>query len=143
MVQHAKPLALSVRQPWAWAVVNAHKDVENRSWNTPRRGRLLIHAGQRLVQSGFEFLDSLGIRYPEEVIVGGLIGSVELVDCVQDSQSPWAQQGAWHWLLERPVEFRRPIDCPGRLGLFAPDASRQRLSAAARYGIKRRRKTSS
>lgn len=32
--------ALSVRQPWAWAIVHAGKDVENRNWPTPHRGRL-------------------------------------------------------------------------------------------------------
>lgn len=25
-------LALSVRQPWAWAIIHAGKDIENRSW---------------------------------------------------------------------------------------------------------------
>ena len=36
--------ALSLRQPWAWAVVEAGKDVENRRWNTKFRGDFLIHA---------------------------------------------------------------------------------------------------
>lgn len=27
--------AISVRQPWAWAVFAAGKDVENRSWPVP------------------------------------------------------------------------------------------------------------
>jgi hypothetical protein len=31
--------ALSVRQPWAWLIVNGYKDVENRSWTTHYRGR--------------------------------------------------------------------------------------------------------
>lgn len=35
---------LSVRQPWAWLMVNNLKDVENRSWYTKFRGRLYIHA---------------------------------------------------------------------------------------------------
>ena len=37
--------ALSIRQPWAWLVVHGYKDVENRSWSTGFRGRVLIHAG--------------------------------------------------------------------------------------------------
>jgi hypothetical protein len=140
MVERTRALALSVRQPWAWTIVNGYKDVENRSWHTLRRGRLLIHAGQQFDQSGFRFLTSLGIEYPEEVIVGALVGSVELMDCVRDHPSPWARKGAWHWLLKRPVEFRTPICCVGSLGLFSPDVSPQQLSAAARYANRPRRK---
>jgi ASCH domain len=35
---------LSLRQPWAWLVVNGYKDIENRSWRTNHRGPLVIHA---------------------------------------------------------------------------------------------------
>ena len=37
--------ALTIRQPWAWAIIFDGKDVENRSWNTSYRGDLAIHAG--------------------------------------------------------------------------------------------------
>lgn len=33
---------LSVRQPWAWALVDGWKDVENRSWRTAYRGPIAI-----------------------------------------------------------------------------------------------------
>lgn len=39
--------ALSIRQPWAWALLHANKTVENRDW--PRcdyRGPLLLHASK-------------------------------------------------------------------------------------------------
>jgi ASCH domain len=36
-----EPVALSVRQPWAWAIVSGYKDVENRSWPTNYRGTYL------------------------------------------------------------------------------------------------------
>jgi hypothetical protein len=36
---------LSIRQPWAWLIVNGHKDVENRSWHTDFRGRVYVQAG--------------------------------------------------------------------------------------------------
>lgn len=39
--------ALSIRQPWAWAILNAGKRVENRSWQACHyRGPLLIHAAK-------------------------------------------------------------------------------------------------
>ena len=44
--------ALSVRQPWAWAIAHGHKDVENRSWPTQWHGRLAIHASARWDEDG-------------------------------------------------------------------------------------------
>ena len=38
---------LSIQQPWAWAVVNGWKPIENRTWHTNYHGPLLIHTGQR------------------------------------------------------------------------------------------------
>ena len=35
---------LSIRQPWASLIVKGFKDVENRSWRTPIRGEIAIHA---------------------------------------------------------------------------------------------------
>lgn len=37
--------ALTVRQPFASRLVQGTKRIENRSWSTPVRGRLVIHAG--------------------------------------------------------------------------------------------------
>jgi hypothetical protein len=38
--------ALTLRQPWAWAVLHG-KTVENRTWRMSYRGPLAIHAGAR------------------------------------------------------------------------------------------------
>ncbi|MEI3544750.1 MAG: ASCH domain-containing protein [Alphaproteobacteria bacterium] len=38
---------LSIRQPWAWLIVNGYKDIENRTWPTHFRGKVLIHAGKK------------------------------------------------------------------------------------------------
>lgn len=37
--------AVTVRQPWAWAIARGLKVIENRTKPQPYRGRLLIHAG--------------------------------------------------------------------------------------------------
>ena len=39
-------IALTVKQPWASAIIYGDKDIENRVWRTGYRGRLLIHAGK-------------------------------------------------------------------------------------------------
>ena len=36
---------LSVKQPWASLICSGIKDIENRTWKTKFRGRVLIHAG--------------------------------------------------------------------------------------------------
>ena len=46
-------LALSIRQPWAWLILRAGKDVENRDWSTKVRGRVLIHASVGEGRLGF------------------------------------------------------------------------------------------
>lgn len=35
---------LSIQQPWASLIVQGHKRIETRSWNTKYRGDILIHA---------------------------------------------------------------------------------------------------
>jgi hypothetical protein len=47
------PLCLSVRQPWAWAILNG-KDIENRDWSTTRRGRFLLHASKTCTRDEYE-----------------------------------------------------------------------------------------
>jgi hypothetical protein len=40
--------ALSIQQPWAWAIIHAGKRVENRTWSTRFRGPFFIHAGKTI-----------------------------------------------------------------------------------------------
>ena len=37
-------IAISIRQPWASLILKCGKDIENRSWPTKFRGRILVHA---------------------------------------------------------------------------------------------------
>jgi hypothetical protein len=106
-----------VRQPWAWAIIEGGKDVENRKPRTHYRGSLLIHAGLQDDLDGWHFLDEKGIQLPVDPPTGGIIGVVDLVDCVQGYDSCWAQEGRWHWLLAnaRPLRF---MAYKGSLGLF-------------------------
>ena len=111
---------LTIRQPWASAIIYASKDVENRSWTTTYRGRLYIHAGMRLDPD-----DVLPAAVP--VVHGAIIGYVELTDIVTDSLSRWAEPGQYHWLLANPVPLPSPVPAKGRLGLWLPG---EKLAAA-------------
>jgi hypothetical protein len=80
-VQHVK--ALSVRQPWAWAILHAGKDVENRPERIARMAekligqRIYIHAGLKLDESALDFMPD--VDWPDEYDVGGIVGSAEVI----------------------------------------------------------------
>lgn len=127
--------ALTVRQPWAWAIVMGYKDVENRPKPTNHRGPLLIHAAKKMDPDGFQDLWELGIykKLPKDLPLGGLVGMVEVADCITNSDSPWARSGMWHWILRKPAEFNSPVECNGALGLFTPDVSGPSLGQTLRH----------
>jgi hypothetical protein len=114
---------LTVRQPWAWAIIHGGKDVENRSWPTRHRGALLIHAGSAFEPEGYQTVQRLASHQPPpagEFMHGAIIGVVELVDCVLDSDSKWAVAGEWHWRLHSPRALDEAVPCAGKLGLWRP-----------------------
>jgi hypothetical protein len=124
--------ALSVWQPWAWALVEGLKDVENRSRPTRWRGWLWIQAGLRLDREALWSLRDDGVPVPDASLLprGFLVGAVEVTGCVQDSPSRWALPGQWHWQIGRSCALPQPIQLPGRLGLFRVDHALARAAAA-------------
>ena len=121
-------LALSVRQPWAWAIIHAGKDIENRSWQAVnhglhKRGHICIHAAKGMTREEYEdardFIDSLGYCTPDAHALhrGGIIGTVEVVDVVTESRSPWFFGPRGLVLRDaRPMEF---VPAVGALGYFS------------------------
>lgn len=119
--------ALSVRQPWAHAIIYFDKDVENRSWQAVNhglrvRGRIAIHAAKGLGKAEYEeareFIDLRGWTCPDASALrrGGIIGSVEVVDVVSEHDSPW-------FFGPRGLVLRDPRPCAfipsvGALGYF-------------------------
>ena len=90
--------AISVRQPWAWALIHAGKGYENRSqrWNSLDQTRVCIHASAGMSQKQYEdardFMISIGVNNvprPDELIRGAVIGSVFVERIVNDSEDPW------------------------------------------------------
>lgn len=135
--------ALSLHQPWAWAVVHGYKDVENRSWSTTHRGPLLIHASKRLDPEGFQFLWELGLHrvLPDDLPRGRLVGSVRVVDVVRRYPSEWAFRGAYQWVLRSPREFRTPPPLPRGAEAVHSERQPERTRAKAqRQAITRRMK---
>lgn len=108
---------LSVQQPWAWAIINGPKRIENRTWFTWHRGRLLIHAGKSKVRIG-----DYGPGEPpqSQLVFGAILGVAQLDDCVHIERvrgEPFAE-GPWCWLLSDVRAFERPVPYSGSQGLF-------------------------
>ena len=61
-----------------------------------------------------------GVSFPTELVFGAILGIVELVDCTQTSQSPWAMPDHYHWQFANPRSIVTPIDCKGALSLWTP-----------------------
>lgn len=140
--------ALSIRQPWAWMILHAGKDIENRDWATRYRGPVLIHASKGMTRD--EYDDAVetaraarralgcvpGLTMPsfKDMQRGGVVGQVEIVDCVQDSRSPWFF-GAYGFVLRnpKPLPFR---PYKGQLGFFdVPDLVTAADAEAHRAGM--------
>ena len=120
--------AISIKQPWAWAIIHAGKDIENRGWSTRYKGSLLIHASKGFDDEGYMFLwdyrKKYGIKEPiskSSFQMGGIIGSVHMVNCVTEHPSKW-MFGPYGFVLINPkaIPF---IQYKGALGLFdIPDS---------------------
>jgi hypothetical protein len=129
--------ALSIHQPWAWAILHAGKNVENRAWPTHYRGPLLIHASKSLAsletQNPTFWQGVLGVPLParESLTFGAILGIVDVVGCVKIGpggdlgtfgKSVWAEEGLYGWVLGNPRPFATPISYRGAQQLFdVPD----------------------
>lgn len=125
--------ALSTRQPWAWANIHASKDIENRGWPMRLRGRFLVHASKGMARDEYEdCLDTIHHTSPthsfpgeltlpafEALERGGIIGSADLIDCVNGHRSPWFFGPCGFVLANpQPLQFQ---PSRGKLGFFDPD----------------------
>jgi len=129
---------LSVKQPWAYLLVSGIKDIENRPRRTHFRGHILIHASAKPVgnlkndstfshvvnESQLNYLKSIDFKnwFMEDFAFGAIIGSVEIVDCVENHPSIWAAEGQYHYVIANPILFDTPMTgIKGQLGLWNYD----------------------
>lgn len=143
MSDHYEMKALSIMQPWAWLIVNGHKDIENRTWQDTNpglkfRGKVLIHAGKKVDGGKREYAD-----FQEEILLmhrivmpdyddlqlGGIVGMAEFTDVVTDSDSPWFH-GKYGFVIARakPLPF---LPLTGQLGFFNARYPKSLLQEAA------------
>lgn len=124
-------LALSIQQPWAWLIVNGHKDVENRDWPTNIRGWIGIHAGKTFDRESYDYVQEM---YPEihmpavgQFPMGGIVGRAYLSDCVTQHPSTWFfGEYGFVMLHAEPIKL---MPCRGMLKFFKPEFSTPPRSA--------------
>lgn len=118
--------ALTVKQPWASLIVAGIKNIENRTWRTKLRGKIYVHAG-----ADYPYVDLTDeqedpirgdLRYnfiKRRFPISAIIGEIDVIDCVQNHPSVWAEQGVWNWVLANPVKYDQPIlNVKGKLSLW-------------------------
>lgn len=148
-MQHNTPVeapgnrALTVKNPWAWAIIHAGKDIENRSRPTSHRGQLYIHAGKGYAQEAYLFpafatieldFDATGDTQRGIDVRGMVIGTVDVIDChhaddcwtgwegkdgvtQEESCSDWGMADHYHWVLANPQPVT-PFAARGQLGIW-------------------------
>ncbi len=150
--------ALSVWQPWCWAIFNLPpgrwKDVENRTWPAPWvRGKwIAIHAAKKLddVDAWFFIENAGGERPPSEhamgdggvpeLTVSAIIGVVEVLDFITATspgpRSPWFV-GPVGWVLGRRYRLPVPVPAKGAQGLWEVPAD---IEIEVREGVEAARR---
>ena len=166
---------LSVKQPHATLICYGIKTVENRTWKTDYRGKLLIHASgdnmsffniesipQNFMNKWYDYIEKDEWNCPESAPESvknayrmaidiwkhygiaqddprpisewikpvlkehgyfyksmAIIGEVELVDIVKNSNDDFAIENQYHWIFKNPILYEKPItNVIGRLRLW-------------------------
>ena len=138
--------AISIRQPWAYLVIKGIKPIENRTWKLPEKykgKRVLVHSGITSAKNWVEKVKAIPEAWdrlsnkPYDYHYSAIIGSVEIVDCVINHPSIWAektpmaylgklvvecQPPIYNWVLKNPILFDKPIlKVKGKLSFFIPE----------------------
>lgn len=126
--------ALTLWQPWAWAVAAGHKPIENRPWPPPSGTvgqRIALHAGKIWDRARADSVLELSgeLYFPPEARTGGaIVGFATIVGYVCDGvcansgrlrrELLDADEVRWYfgpfgWVLRDPIALERPVPCRG------------------------------
>lgn len=120
---------LTLWQPYASAIINGPKRIENRKWGTPRLVgvTLAIHAAlRRWNPTMMELLQMRklwpGCPDPERLETGTILGTARIkAVCGPEDEhakgSPWAT-GPVCWVLDKVSPLASPVPCKGNRGLW-------------------------
>ncbi|KAM3356572.1 activating signal cointegrator 1 [Capsicum galapagoense] len=149
---HYRNPCLTMHQPWASLLVYGIKRIEGRSWPSPIRGRLWIHAASKIpepetIKAMEDFYREIyavdgitDLKFPEHYPVSRLLGCVEVTGCVTcEELVNWDQipegvrlegQTKFCWLCEQPQKLIVPFEMRGFQGVY--NLERKIYEAASR-----------
>ena len=129
---------LSIKEPWAYLIVNGFKNIENRTWKTKIKGTILIHAGKQIDRDADlhlirtlmkddkaydKMFNEIYIKKNPELF-GGIVGQANIIDW-QDRKSTGRYHSPW---FTGPVGFvlenQKPLPyfpVKGQLSFFNVD----------------------
>jgi hypothetical protein len=120
--------ALSVPQPWAWAIARGHKTHVNRAFDTRYRGPLAIYASCR---AETRYVQNQAIREANAnsadpvAAIGSIVAVVTLKGVCTAGMSGrecacgrWAFVGSYHWQVADPRPLRLPVLALAQPGLW-------------------------
>lgn len=128
--------AITIRQPWAWAIMHAGKRIENRTREWAYRGEIAIHASKcppsDEIISAVEWMLANGLIRASDwpgyrnIPHGAIVGVATLVDAVRSHSSKWFC-GPVGLVLTDVRPLRRPVPAKGALTLWTvpPEIERQ------------------
>lgn len=107
---------LTIKEPWASLILNGKKTIETRTWKTPHRGLILLHAS----------------KYPKSKI-SGCIFATALLKKIEPMTKKHEKKAccqiynnAYSWFLDRVMPLKL-VRCRGKLGLWNLDDKEIRL----------------
>jgi hypothetical protein len=162
--------ALSIKQPWASLIAHGIKDIENRTWRTHFRGRIYIHASapkkfniQLTDEQTKLAVPVLETAFKGTMSFGAIIGEVEIIDCVINHESIWAEKTPiiytkplikdsnlrgykealkmynenkpiYNWVLANPVLYDQPIlNVKGKLSFWEPNPNQNCMNCEEKF----------
>lgn len=119
--------ALTLWQPWAWAIAHAGKRIENREWKPPVwiiGEQIAIHAGKTLDEhAAADLLEDLEIEPGTIEFSRGAVVAIATVKgwvsriAYDHPQARWFG-GPCGWVLIDVVPLAKPVPCRGRQKLW-------------------------
>jgi ASCH domain. len=114
--------SLSIIQPWASFIAYGLKEMETRSWATPYRGDIAIHASKESKTSReevayFRECDPDLFDHWDALPYGAVIAVARLVDCIPTGNASLSWR-MWSFDLDTAIELR---DEEAALGDFSPN----------------------
>lgn len=108
--------AISLKQPWAWAVFNAGKNIENRTWWTEYRGPIWIASSAQVTRTDYQVASHIierisGVRPPDsrDVVYGAILGRATVSDCILPGGHVATSRPAKNW----PAGTAKPPESGG------------------------------